>query len=266
MGPARAPRHNGYMHLPLTDDAIARLEQSTRDAVAPPAHDDTLDGWLLSFDTSTIGRAKSAAPLRHHSLQAAALTDICARYAQRGLKPVFRLADVPGLAHVQEELRRLGFAPTQPTLVQVAPTAALTALGDPAAATWSRTPTAQWAAVYTAPGFDPVDGHHRVQALSRGQHGVYATVVQHGQHLCAGTAVYSQGWASLHGLRTVMRTRGQGLARQLMACLAQEALQRGLTETFLQVEAENSAALALYQRAGFVTAWRYHYWREFCVP
>ena len=208
MGPARAPRHNGCMHLPLTDDAITRLEQSTRDAVAPPAHDDTLDGWLLSFDTSTIGRAKSAAPLRHHSLQAAALTDICARYAQRGLKPVFRLADVPGLAHVQEELRRLGFAPTQPTLVQVAPTAALTALGDPAAATWSRTPTAQWAAVYTAPGFDPVDGHHRVQALSRGQHGVYATVVQHGQHLCAGTAVYSQGWASLHGLRTVMRARG----------------------------------------------------------
>jgi ribosomal protein S18 acetylase RimI-like enzyme len=261
MGPARAPRHNGCMHLPLTDDAIARLEHSTRDAVAPPAHDDTLDGWLLSFDSSTVGRAKSAAPLRHHSLHPAALPDICARYTERGLKPVFRLADVAGLANVQEELRRLGFAPTQATLVQVAPTSAVAALADPAAATWSATPTAQWAAVYTAPGFDPVDGQHRVQALSRGQHGVYATVVQQGQPVCAGTAVYSQGWASLHGLRTEVSARGQGLARQLMACLAQEALQRGLTETFLQVEAENTAALALYRRAGFVTAWRYHYWR-----
>lgn len=247
------------MHLPLTDDAIARLETSTCDAVAPPAHE-TLDGWLLSFDTSTVGRAKSAVPLRHHSLNPAALPDICARYAQRGLQPIFRLADVAGLADVQAELRRLGFAPTQATLVQVAPTTAVAALADPAAATWSATPTAPWAAVYTAPGFDPVDGQHRVQALSRGQHGVYATVVQQGQPLCAGTAVYSQGWASLHGLRTTMSARGQGLARHVMACLAQEALHRGLTETFLQVEAENTAALALYRRAGFVTAWCYHYW------
>lgn len=248
------------MHLPLTDDAIARLETSTRDAVAPPAHEN-LDGWLLSYDSSTVGRAKSAAPLRHHSLSPSALPAICARYTERGLKPVFRLADVAGLADVQAELRRLGFAPTQPTLVQVAPTAVVAALGDPATVSWSPTPTEDWASVYTAPGFDPVDGQHRVQALSRGQHGVYATVVQQGQALCAGTAVYSQGWASLHGLRTVVSARGQGLARQLMACLAQEALQRGLTETFLQVEAENTAALALYQRAGFVTAWRYHYWR-----
>ena len=78
MGPAQAPRHNGCMHLPLTDDAIARLEHATRDAVAPPAHE-TLDGWLLSFDSSTVGRAKSAAPLRHHSLNPATLPDLCAR-------------------------------------------------------------------------------------------------------------------------------------------------------------------------------------------
>lgn len=253
------------MDLPLTDDAVARLETSTRDAVAPP-HYETLDGWLLSYDTSTIGRAKSAVPLRHHSLSPAALPDICARYAQRGLKPIFRLADVAGLADVQAELRRLGFAPTQATLVQVAPTATVAGLSTGTAATWSPTPTKHWAAVYTAPGFDPVDGQHRLQALSRGQQGVYASLVQDGQPLCAGTAVYSQGWASLHGLRTVVDARDRGLAAQLMACLAQEALRRGLTETFLQVEAENTAALALYQRAGFVTAWRYHYWREFCVP
>lgn len=260
----RLQRHNGRMHLtpplPLTDDAIARLERSTLDAVAPPEHDSSLDGWLLSFDTSTVSRAKSAAPLRHHSLSPSVLGDICARYTRRGLQPVFRLPDVAGLADVQAELRRLGFAPRQPTLVQVAATARVAALGSGAAATWSATPTAPWAAVYTAPGFDPVDGQHRVQALSRGQHAVYATLAPQGQPLCAGTAVYSQGWASLHGLRTVVHARGQGLAAQLMACLAQEALRRGLADTFLQVEEENATALGLYRKAGFATAWRYHYW------
>jgi len=28
------------------------------------------------------------------------------------------------------------------------------------------------------------------------------------------------------------------------------------------VEEGNAAALALYGRAGFTTAWRYHYWRQ----
>lgn len=247
------------MHLTLTDDAIARLERSTRDAVAPPAHE-TLDGWQLSYDAFTIGRARSAVPLRHHHLPAAAVPDICARYAQRQLPAIFRLPDVAGLADVRTALLRLGFVPRQPTLVQVTSTDRVAALADPHSCTWSATPTAQWAAVYTAPGFDPVDGQHRVQALSRGQHTVYATLVQNDQALCAGTAVYSQGWASLHGLRTVAGARGQGLAAQLMACLAQEALRRGLAETFLQVEEDNPAALALYRRAGFVTAWRYHYW------
>jgi ribosomal protein S18 acetylase RimI-like enzyme len=247
------------MHLPLTDDAVARLEHSTMDAVAPPDHA-RMDGWLLSFDTSTVGRAKSAAPLRHHSLATATLADLCVRYTQRGLQPVFRLPDVAGLASVHAELNRLGFTPTQPTLVQIAPTAKVTRLSTGTAAAWGPAPTAAWAAVYTAPGFDPVDGQHRVQALSRGHHGIYASLSQHQQHLCAGTAVFSQGWASLHGLRTVVSARGQGLASQLMACLAREALQRGLADMFLQVE-EDNPALALYQRAGFVTAWRYHYWR-----
>ena len=230
------------------------------DAVAPPTYEE-LDGWQLSFDRSSIGRARSAVPLRHHSLPAAAVPDICARYAARGLPPIFRLPDVARLADVQAALRQRGFAPQQPTLVQVAATADVAALAKPHTCTWSATPTAPWAAVYTAAGFDAVDGQHRIDALSRGQHAVYASLVQNGQPLCAGTAVYSQGWASLHGLRTVVQARGQGLAAQLMACLAQEALRRGLTETFLQVEEDNPTALALYRRAGFVTVWRYQYWQ-----
>lgn len=252
--------HNGPMPPTLTDDAITRLERNTRDAVAPLAQAE-IDGWLIAMDRSTIGRATSAVPLRHHSLQVSDLDRVAALYAEQQLPAVYRLPDLPALEPLFDALRRRGFAPSQPTLVQLARSADVAALNDQPAARWSATPTAEWASVYVAPGFDPVDGQHRQRALSRGQHTVYASVVQNDKPLCAGTAVYSQGWASLHGLRTVPDARGRGLATDLMACLAREALQRGLTEMYLQVE-EDNPAVSLYRRAGFATAWRYHYWRR----
>jgi N-acetylglutamate synthase len=50
-----------------------------------------------------------------------------------------------------------------------------------------------------------------------------------------------------------------------LAALAQQAIARGIDRLFLQVDEGNAPALALYQRAGFQTAWRYHYWRDSCT-
>ena len=78
--------------------------------------------------------------------------------------------------------------------------------------------------------------------------------------MAAGAGSYSNGWASVHGMRTDQAHRGQGLAGRVLAALADEAARRGLDRTFLQVEAGNEAAQALYRRAGFTTAWAYEYW------
>lgn len=252
-------------HSPLCDRDVETLERATLDAVAPPAVEE-IDGWLLPFDNSTIGRAKSAVPLCHHpqhSGDAAALIEtIEARYAAHGLPPAFRVADVPGLALVHAALARRGYQAQQPTLVQTGTTLRLrnTCHGTPAQV--SDTPHTAWSGVYLAEGFDPVDGAHRVQALSRSPHVVYASVVKAGLPVAAGTAAFSQGWASVHGMRTVQSGRGRGLAGRVLAGLAEAALARGLERVFLQVEEGNTAALALYQRVGFATAWRYHYWRR----
>lgn len=249
------------MPIPLCLDEIASLERATLDAVAPPASQE-IEGWLLPFDESTIRRAKSAVPLRHSGLDATQIPRIETLYAERGLQAAFRVADVPGLANIQGELTRLGYQAIQPTLVQVGTVQQMRSICQAPPADVSDKPTAHWSSVYLAEGFDPVDGAHRIQALSRSRHVVYASVEESGQAIAAGTAAMSHGWASVHGMRTVPQHRGRGLAVQILAGLADTATAQGLERVFLQVEEANSAALALYRRAGFVTAWRYHYWQR----
>jgi ribosomal protein S18 acetylase RimI-like enzyme len=247
--------------LPLAPDDIASLERATLDAVGPLATQE-IDGWLLPFDNSTISRAKSAVPLRHDSLDPVHISHIATLYAQRGLQAAFRMADIPALANIHAELSRLGYQAQQPSLVQVGTVSQMRSICQAPPAEVSDSPTPAWSSVYLAEGFDPVDGANRVQALSRSRHVVYASVQDAGQPVAAGTAALSQGWASIHGMRTVPQHRGRGLASQILAGLADAATARGLDRVFLQVEECNSAALALYRRAGFVTAWRYHYWRR----
>lgn len=244
----------------LTNHDIADLERATLDAVAPHALE-TLPGWLLPFDASTIGRAKSAVPLSHQLQDADIVQAIADRYAVHGLPAGFRVADRPALANLHRALRRMGYQPEQPTLVQIGSAQRMQEVFGNGTATVTARPTAAWSDVYMAPGFDPVDGAHRVQALSRSPYVVYAGLADDQGPAAAGTAAFSHQWASIHGMRTVLRCRGRGLAGQILATLAHEAIARGLDRVFLQVQEDNTAALALYQRAGFVTAWRYHYWR-----
>lgn len=244
----------------LTDHDIADLERATLYAVAPHALE-TLPGWLLPFDTSTIGRAKSAVPLSHQLQDADIVQTIADRYAVHGLSAAFRVANLPALANLHHALQRMGYQPEQPTLVQIGSARRMQEVFGKGTANVTPRPTAAWADVYLAPGFDPVDGAHRVQALSRSKHVVYTGLADEQGPAAAGTAAFSHEWASIHGMRTVLRRRGQGLAGHILAALAQEAIARGLDRVFLQVQEDNESALALYQRAGFTTAWRYHYWR-----
>ena len=244
-----------------TDLDIATLERSTLDAVAPPRVAE-IDGWLLPLEKTTIGRAKSAVPLRHHAIDGQDVARIEATYAQHGLPAQFRVADVVGLENIHAVLRQQGYQAEQSTLVQVGSAMHMRDLASSSGLILQTQPTPAWADVYTAKGFDPVDGAHRVAALSRGKNAVYAHIRDGGTPVAAGVGSFSHGWASIHGMRTVHSHRGKGLARSVLAAIAREAQTRGLDRIFLQVEDGNAAALTLYRRAGFSTAWRYYYWRK----
>ncbi len=63
----------------------------------------------------------------------------------------------------------------------------------------------------------------------------------------------------LYDIFTTPKARGRGVASRLCAHLLNEAVARGAAHAYLQVEAENHAARAVYQRLGFADAYGYHY-------
>jgi GNAT superfamily N-acetyltransferase len=230
---------------------IAVLERDTVVAVAPP---ETLEigGWLVPLDNGTIGRAKSAVPLSH-DLGSDAIGEIEAAYRERGLKPAFRVADVPSLDAVRAELARRGFRAQQPTIFKIGDMAQLAAFSGGSAWILDK-PDEAWGAVFLGEGFDPADGAHRVAALTRSPDAVY------GAAGAGGVMSFGQGWAGVHGMRTAPAHRGKGLASAILGALGRAAQARGVERVCLQVEEANPAR-RIYRAAGFTPIWRYHYWR-----
>jgi GNAT superfamily N-acetyltransferase len=243
------------------DIDIESLETATLDAVAPTSIQ-TLPGWLLPFDNTTIGRAISAVPVRHTMADLATVSDIESRYQERGMKTQFRIAEVAGLSDLRQALLKQGYTPQQPTLTMVGSIDQWPASASGWEVAISAQPTTAWNSVYLSESFDPIDGANRVKALSRSRYLLYATVQDKAVPIAAGTAALSEGWVSLHGMRTKASSRGMGCARALIATFGQEALKRNLNRCFLQVEAGNETAIRLYCSLGFRTAWLYHYWRK----
>ena len=244
-----------------SDLEVESIERATVDAVCPPDRME-LAGWLLPFDNASVGRAKSAVPLKHANTERKTLEAIYAQYINRHLQPNFRVADVAALSDVQRNLIEMGLKPHGPVLVQIGQSHQIRSVSTSSPATISNQPTAEWASVYTAEGFDSEDGTQRVRLLSRSPGVVYGCISEGGVALASGAASVGHGWMGIHGMRTRPQAQGQGLAARILAGFAELAIQRNIPRVFLQVEEDNAKAIGLYKKAGFATAWRYRYWRN----
>lgn len=245
----------------LTPADIDAIERATLEAVAPRTME-ALPGWRLPMDDGSIRRARAAVPLSHVEGHIGQLPAIEQRYHAHGLPVLLRLPVVPGFARFEAALGARGYAPERETWVQVARARDVRAVTDAPPATVSRKADDAWASVFLGPGFDPVDGASRIAALGRAAASRFARVDEGGEACAIGVLGLGDGWAGIHGMRTAEAWRRRGMAARVLAGLAQAALDARVERLFLQVEAGNAAAIALYGRAGFVTAWRYRYWHR----
>jgi N-acetylglutamate synthase len=240
---------------------VERIERATVDGVAPLLLEE-LPGWLLPLDRGEVNRAISAVPLHHGEHDPAVVPEIVARYRAHARAPQFRLADVPGLAALQDSLAAAGFEPRLPTYMQLADTARIAAVGPDPAIVLTTVPDEGFGAVFQKVAFTHASPAERAARLARAAESAYATLRVDGTPVAVGALTFARGLACVHSMRTTEAARGRGYGRRVLTSLALAAADRGAQSIILQVEEVGSAARALYASAGFEVLWRYRYWRQ----
>ncbi|MFF1925694.1 GNAT family N-acetyltransferase [Streptomyces sp. NPDC058221] len=230
-----------------------------------PVESEPLGDWLLRAAGGFTRRANSVLPLGDPGVP---LDDALARvgqwYADRGLPPCVQTST--GGDGTQEELcaalEERGWRREVTAEVRIAATAPI---GDLAAEVsrvrLSRTPDAAWLSRYQRferPGPE-------VQAvLGSGPSVWFATVPgDDGEAAPAaiGRCVVDGRWAGFMAVEVAPEHRRRGLATTVMTALARQAMDEGASAAWLQVEADNEGARALYDGMGFTTHHRYHHFR-----
>ncbi|PBC84877.1 MULTISPECIES: GNAT family N-acetyltransferase [unclassified Streptomyces] len=247
----------------------------------PAAETEPLGEWTLRASGGFTRRANSVLPLGDPGVPLdTALERIGQWYDARGLPAVITVAT--GRAGTDEELAAAlaerGWAAERHTRVRIAALAPLADLDTgatdtprgsagaaPARVVLSREPDADWLALYNRTGEGGPTGEaarDALKVLTGGPSVWFATVHDaDGRAAAIGRLVVDGRWAGFAAVEVAPAARRRGLATRVMAALAERALTEGASAAYLQVEADNTDALAFYDRLGFTDHHGYHYRR-----
>ncbi|MEU3723793.1 GNAT family N-acetyltransferase [Streptomyces sp. NPDC031705] len=224
-----------------------------------PLESEPLGEWTLRAAAGFTRRANSALALGDPGIPVGeALERVTSWYAERGLPAYVQAAT--GAAGTQEllcaELERRGWVNEVSAQVRIgalAPVGDLDADGVDAVRL-TREPDEEWLARYGRVR-DPEPAR---RVLVEGPSVWFASL---GGGRAIGRLVVDGRWAGFAAVTVAPEHRRRGLARAVMTALARRALEEGASAAWLQVEADNPAARALYDGMGFTTHHAYHHFR-----
>lgn len=235
--------------------------QETMVAGMPPLQSVRWGDWLLRSADGYTGRANSLLPLgdpdRPLDEAVTAAVSWYAQWSAPALVQIFGPIGFDPAAH--DPLGRLlaarGWRVFQRTLVMTAVAADLGAhtAGPAVPVVVGDTPDEAWWANAAAREIEHRPTAERINAL-----------IPDAAYLTAdGRAVarlaFAAGWCGTFSVHTPLASRGQGLARALMTAGAAEARSRHCPNLYLQVSADNTPAVRLYESLGYRTHHEYYY-------
>jgi ribosomal protein S18 acetylase RimI-like enzyme len=240
---------------------IVRLDRAA--LIAWPARErQTAFGWVMQATDGQSGRVNSTWPIAWTGkiALAAAIDRVEAWYADRGRRAWFRLAEDFGApAELAQALAARGYTPDTRTLVMTRELAA--APGDADVAIDADPGDAFFQPLREAAPSDADFAERRDVVRRAPNPRAFALLCADGRPAAVGASVAVDDLAMIFVMRTSPWAQRRGLARRVLRSLMAWARDNGACTAFLQVEAANGPAVALYEGEGFVTAYSYVYWR-----
>jgi ribosomal protein S18 acetylase RimI-like enzyme len=241
---------------------LRRIEDAGLNASAPPQQR-WLDGWLVRVSPGKAKRARCvnavAAGVRPAEDK---LRECEAIFREAGLPFFVRITPFSAPPCLDDTLAARGFARIDDTRVMVrASLDGLTAMDLPDSITETvAAPDTYAQAVGQLRGSpaDQIEAHAQRLALSPVPY-VGILWQREGQVVACGQFAREATLVGLYDVITSPASRGAGLARQLCSRLLARARGEGAQAAYLQVEATNEPARAVYRRLGFADGYGYHY-------
>jgi len=235
----------------------------------PPEQSVELDGWRLRCARGVTRRANSVWPNGSGGTTGlqAKLQAVEDFYAALGQPAIYQICDAARPAALDDLLHLGGYSANSYTYVQTAAIRDLLANLPPLRLRphfeiqVSEEFDEEWFDLYCAS--EEVSGHTaavRRSILARIQpsHG-FALLRSAGQPAAVGLGVAEGGWLGVFCMATLPAYRRQGAAGAVLRTLAIWSQLYGAEDAYLQVMVHNGAAQQLYAKAGFATAYGYHY-------
>jgi ribosomal protein S18 acetylase RimI-like enzyme len=249
----------------MNDTLLSRIEDASLNASAPPQQL-WLDGWLVRLCPGKAKRARSVNAVALGREPVAKKLEAAAQlYREAQLPLVVRLTPFSLPPTLDAELAAAGYLQFDRTHVMVA----------------ALQPNMPQPALPTGVSLQQVDADSYAEAVGelRGSPAAHrrshaarlkqSPVTYEGWFLRdrpAGSAVLACGqfareaeFVGLYDVFTAPEARGRGLAKALCASLLSTAVAQGARTAYLQVDASNVAAIAVYRSLGFALGYDYHY-------
>ena len=266
------PSRRGAPHLALSVEDLQRVMVGAW----PAMETEQLGDWLLRASRGFTNRANSVVTAGSPGMPVPAALDAVERwYAGRGLPPNVTVAGPVGLDvatdPVGAEMLARGYVPRVATLALTAPTrlvagavtsavtrgTATSGLGTPEAGAPGRRRvevgeelTEEWFTAYRSYRQVDVVAAHAILTGSPVQ--VFGTARdEHGGVVGIGRLAISAAWGGVAAMWVAPEARRRGVASAVLVALARSAAERGVASLHLQVDADNTDALAFYAGRGF---------------
>jgi N-acetylglutamate synthase len=243
-----------------TSASTAELIEIERAAVRswPALETADIEGWLWRYASGGSLRANSVAALAFTGGDPhAAISAVELLYEAKGAPCRFTVSEASAPADLDALLAVRGYERGEDHVTMAKDIAGST-VQFPADVTVMREPTSDWLDIYLA----GLRGDRRAVAprLLAGlppQHR-YFGCSRASRLVSSGLSVVDGPLASVQCMATLSTSRRQGGARAVLQAIEAYARDAGCHRLYLQAEAANTVAMALYESFGFRVAGRYH--------